>query len=205
MSAWQEGIFGNMTTERLITTEEFDLTGTLLVASPGWVDSPFRRAVCLVVHHDQQGAVGVVLNRELPGDAAVFWENAGQKELLQLSGRLYLGGPHSGPVVAVHQRKDLAEYVPGEEVYFAAQVQNLKALVGDPDCQWKIYLGQAAWGPGDLDQQLSEGRWLPLQVNSRIVFDDVDRMWPNALRQAGNRMVQSILGITHVPKDVSHN
>jgi putative transcriptional regulator len=194
-----------MKSERLNGWSDFKLTGALLVASPRWVDSPFEKSVCLMVHHGSDGAIGVVLNRELPGQTAVLWENAGEKELLQLSGRLYLGGPHAGPVIAVHQRKDLAEYNPGHDVYFAAQAQNLKTLVSDPGCQWKIYVGQAAWGPGELDRQFSQGLWLPAEVNSRIVFDDGNCMWRNALRQIGNRLVESLAGITEVPSDLSYN
>jgi putative transcriptional regulator len=141
----------------------------------------------------------------MPTDTTVLWDAVGQKDFAKLNGRLFFGGPNSGPIVAVHQREDLAEYNPGEGVYFAAQVQNIKSLVADHDRPWKIYVGQAAWGPGDLDQQFSEGNWLPLEVDRRIIFEHVDRMWPIAIRQAGNRMVQSMVGLESAPDDLLSN
>jgi putative transcriptional regulator len=44
-----------------MTTES--LRGQLLIASPALIDPNFRRTVVLVVAHDEDGAVGVVLNR----------------------------------------------------------------------------------------------------------------------------------------------
>jgi len=175
------------------------LAGCLLVASPSWEHADFQKAVCLVVHHSPQGAVGVILNRTLPFDDKLLWKVMGHKKKQAQPGRLHLGGPNSGPVVAMHQREDLAEFVSGEGVYFAAQAHHLKSLIADTDRKWKIFVGQATWEAGSLEQQFSQGCWLPIEVSRQVVFADVDLVWPLAVRQVGNRMVQCLTGAIQPP------
>ncbi len=194
-----------MASNRLQFEPEQNFTGCLLIATPSWGDSEFQQTVCLIVHHSAKGAIGVILNRTLPFDAKLLWDFMGEKKTKHVSGKVHLGGSQSGPVVAMHQREDLAEYTSGEGVYFAAQADYLKRLLADPKCQWKIFLGQATWTAGSLDKQFSEGKWLPIEVSSKIVFADFDRMWPMAIRQAGNRLMQSLTGIENLPEDILLN
>lgn len=198
-------IAGTMAFPRIFQSPKPNLVGCLLVASPSWGEQQFQQTVCLIVHHSAQGAVGVILNRSLPFDAQPLWKAIGYKKEQSVSARLHLGGPNSGPVVAIHQRRDLAEFVSGEDVFFAAQAENLKSLVADSNGQWKIFVGQATWGANELDRQFAEGRWLPIEVNSRIVFADVDRVWPLAVRQAGNSLIQSLTGVSLSPEKSQYN
>jgi putative transcriptional regulator len=156
----------------------------------------------LIVHHSAEGAIGVILNRQLSVDATPIFKHLGGEPA---SGKLYLGGPLSGPVVAMHQRHDLAEFESGDGVYFAAQADILKRLVQGADCPWKIIVGQVGWAAGLLDRQLVEGNWLPLSVTARIAFADEDQMWPFALRQVGNHWLGSLVGVEHWPADISVN
>ena len=194
-----------MSTSRYEIEPECNLSGCLLVASPNWADSRFNQTVCLLVHHSSQGAVGVILNRALPFDAKLLWKAIGEKDVHAESEKLHLGGPNSGPVVAMHQREDLAEFVSGEGVYFAARADHLKSLIADGKRDWKIFVGQANWEAGSLDQQFANGCWLPIAVDRRIVFADVELVWPLAVRQAGNRLIQSLTGIKVVPPNPSLN
>lgn len=194
-----------MSGNRFSFSPNYNLTGSLLVAAPGWSDGQYRESVCLVVHHSAQGAVGVMLNRPLPCEVTAIWQLMGQSGKSKLDGKVYMGGPDSGPVVAMHRREELAEFSTGEGVFFAAQVDHLKALLTDPKCDVKIYAGQVVWEAGVLDHQFVKGCWLPLSVSPRVVFEDADRMWPAAIRQIGDRIVQSLLGIDHTPADVSVN
>lgn len=71
----------------------------------------------------------------------------------------------------MHQRKDLAEYTSAEGVYFAAHVDALKQLVHDSNTPCRIFIGQAVWEQGLLEQQFSQGFWLPLEMNSRVALN----------------------------------
>ncbi len=54
-------------------TEVSSLTGRLLVATPALADPNFDRAVVLLLDHDEEGSLGVVLNRPTPVDVATSW------------------------------------------------------------------------------------------------------------------------------------
>jgi putative transcriptional regulator len=176
-----------------------NLTGQLLVAAPHYDDAIFGRTVCLVVHHADDGAVGIVLNRGFRNEAEGLWKHltGGKAELRE--GVLHFGGPDSGPVVAIHNCNELAEFEPAKGVYMAAQIESLKALVAasgenrsESNCALKIIVGQADWKPGQLDAQFAEGKWYPLPVSAELVFVDPALMWPAALRRVGNRLVANL-------------
>jgi putative transcriptional regulator len=195
------GLLDRMIASR-ISTSYPSAAGCLLVASPSWQEPSFARSVCLVVHHSPEGAIGVILNRQLSMDGNAILKYFGGESA---RGKLYLGGPNSGPVVAMHQRQDLAEFESGDGVYFAAQADLLKRLMKVADCPWRIIVGQVGWAAGELDQQIQQGNWLPLNVTARIAFADEDQMWPVALRQIGNHWLGSLVGINSWPADISVN
>lgn len=188
LSGWQS--FNEM--NRVVTLPGLNLSGCLLVATPRWEDPLFRKSVCLVVNHGSQGAVGVMLNRSLNADVKALIEQLGGTVKPALAHELFLGGLQSGPVVAMHQQRELAEYVSAEGVYFAAQVDSLKRLVAESN-PCRIYVGQAVWEAGQLEAQFAQGCWLPVQINSRVAFEAADSMWFVALREAGNRFVEGML------------
>lgn len=194
---------------RLPNQNDFSLTGCLLVAAPSRRDEFFAQAVCLIVYHGPDGAIGIVLNRTMDTEIPSLWQQlAGHKVANQ--GMLHFGGPDGGPVVAVHNAARYAEFESAEGVYFAAQVQNLQALVnvaiqtapGAVDL--KIIVGQAAWKPGKLDEEFAQGQWLPLPVLADVVFADEHLMWPKAVRQFGNYLISQITGATP-PADILSN
>lgn len=183
-----------------------NLTGHLLVASPQREDPAFGRSVCLVVHHSQQGAIAVVLNREFRKDARDIWEHIVGVEKEYEAGLLHVGGPESGPVVALHSSEQYAEIETGDGVFFAAQVQNLQALLhAKPrDSKVKILVGQAVWQPGQLEEEFEAGQWAVLPISSNVVFADDQIMWERAMREIGNRFLESIVG-NAAPDDILCN
>ena len=196
-----------MTANRLATPSDFSLEGHLLVAAPAWESKLFNRSVCLVVHHSPEGAVGVFLNRCVDFDTGVLWQQLTGSGALSKHAAIHFGGPQSGPVVAVHNRADLAEYTSGEGVYFAAQLPHLQQLLklSDNAAELKIIVGQADWPAGELDEQFRAGHWLPLPVLPKLVFADGSRMWAQAIREVGNRVVASMTGAHGQPHDILSN
>jgi len=193
-------------TNRLQQPPTYNLAGHLLVASPDWQHEHYGRSVCLVVHHSSQRAIGVVLNRHLSMPAGELWQQlTGDKSVRTAA--INFGGPQAGPVVAVHDRRDLAEFTSAEGVYFTAQIQNLKQLAASPidEGQVKIIVGQADWGSGELDRQFAEGKWLPLPVSSGLVFADDSEMWARAMHRVGDLVVATMIGARVRPADVLTN
>ncbi len=116
------------------------LTGHLLVASPYLVDPNFVQTVVLLIHHSDEGAFGVVLNRPSEKTIQELWEevNEGTCDNRQC---LHLGGPVSGPLIAVHTDGSLAEMeiVPG--LYFSAHRDHIAQLISQPNERFRLFVG----------------------------------------------------------------
>lgn len=194
-------------TNRLAKKPQACLEGCLLVAAPDWQNEVFARTVCLVIHHRPERAVGIVLNRGLDDQSSGLWEQLAGATSQYREGVLHFGGPHSGPVVALHNCEKYAEFTTAEGVYLASQIQNLKGLMRRTtgDCVVKIMAGQADWEAGQLDEEFHAGKWLPVQVSSKLVFSDEHQMWETALREIGNQYVASIIRCKYPPSNALAN
>ena len=181
------------------------LAGSLLVSTPDDSDQ-FEEKVCMVVHHSQQGAIGIQLNRGFRNDATDIWEHIAGFGREYREGLLHLGGPAAGPVIALHNSQQYAELETAEGVFFAAQVQNLQALLlAEPEqSKLKIVVGQAEWGPGELETEFMEGKWAVLPVTPKVVFADDQLMWVEAMKELGNRFVENAVG-SRAPEDILCN
>jgi putative transcriptional regulator len=155
------------------------LRGQLLIAAPSLFDY-FRRTVVLVIEHTEEGAMGVVLNRESETPVAeavpVLASFAEPEELVRIGGPV---SPQS--VVALGEFDDVEEA--GTHVVGA-----LGTL--DPDAdngslrRVRVYAGYAGWGPGQLDGELEQEAWLVLAARPEDPFADGD-IWSDALRRKG--------------------
>jgi putative transcriptional regulator len=155
------------------------LRGQLLIAAPSLYDY-FRRTVVLVLEHSDDGAMGVVLNRESEtkvADAVPVLAPLTEPEDL-----VRIGGPVSPQsVVALGDFDDVGQA--GTHV-----VGSLGTL--DPDAEngslrrIRVYAGYAGWGPGQLDGELEADAWLVLPAQPDDPFEEGD-IWSEALRRKG--------------------
>ncbi|HID75306.1 MAG TPA: YqgE/AlgH family protein [Planctomycetaceae bacterium] len=176
------------------------LKGHLLIASPYLVDPNFYRTVVLMIHHSDDGAFGVVLNRPKETSIRELWEQLGGSQC-QAEGHVNLGGPVSGPLIAVHTNESLGEMeiIPG--VYFAAQREHLEKLVTEEKQPFRLFVGHSGWGGGQLESELEQGSWLTTAATMGHIFcDDLD-LWKKLTQQIGRTMMGSILKIKHMPPD----
>jgi putative transcriptional regulator len=173
------------------------LAGRLLVASPALADGNFDRAVILVLDHDEDGALGVVINRPTDVDVATVlpvW-----RPLTSEPGVLFQGGP-----VALDSALGLA-LVPGvgeEEPLGWRRVVDRIGLVDldvPPEVlaaevsRLRIFAGYSGWGSGQLEDELAEGAWFV--VPARLGLDSGDGgdpfsespgdLWRAVLRRQG--------------------
>ena len=155
-------------------------------------DPNFRRAVVLLVHHDEEGTFGVVLNRPteltamgLCATLEVDWLGAPQKGIRW-------GGPVQpqtgwllfGEDVPVTPDDDVKTV--GEGVRFAGSLDVLRRVAQDPPDDLNVMLGYAGWGPGQLESELAEGAWIIAPVTQDVIFEvDTTVMWDHVLRSLG--------------------
>jgi putative transcriptional regulator len=179
------------------------LEGHFLLALPQLMDPNFVHTVVLIVEHGELGAMGLVVNRPTSKTVAELWRQVGQGPC-DSQKNVYLGGPVSGPLMAVHTHGELAETEITAGVYFAAKKNNLDQLV-QQDVPFKMFIGHAGWGPGQLESEIREGAWRAIPATLDDVFDDSEDLWQRLYREVERGLLPSILGIKHVPADPSMN
>ncbi len=178
-------------------------TGHLLVASPRLDDPIFGRSVCLIMHHDPSGAIGVLLNRPLqapPQLWALLEAKENRSRLLgdtQPARCVHFKGPLSGPVVAVHANRKFAEAETADGVYIAAQQGYLQKLI---QCEAtaspvRLIIGHAGWGQGKLEEEIENGFWYPLPATAERVFESDESMWPELVRKGLGHAICRWIGV----------
>ena len=171
--------------------------GTLLVASPQLTDVNFARSVVLVLQNDDNGAVGVVLNRPTTlVPATVFPELT--EGIGSYDGHLFRGGPIAPSRLIYLVRGLAAATVSGPEVldkvFLSIDDGSLPDMVrlADGTDELRLYAGHAAWVPGQLQAEVNAGGWQILAATPEIVFDeDPGSLWQKLEGRgaAGNNVV----------------
>ncbi len=171
------------------------LAGHLLVASPKLPDANFYRTVVLLIHHDEQGAIGVVLNRPTNSTVREIWEELSD-EPCESDDPINLGGPVNGPLMAIHTNQACSEneILPG--VYFATHRDQLNRIIHEGNLPFRIYNGYSGWASGQLESELKFGGWMVLPATFDYVFGDPDTMWQQASQEIGAEITSHLL---HVP------
>jgi putative transcriptional regulator len=170
------------------------LSGHLLVASPFLMDPNFVRTVVLLIHHSDEGAFGVVLNRLSEKTVQELWEDVSETPC-ESQERLHLGGPVSGPLIAIHTDSELSEMeiLPG--LYFSAQREHLEKLISRPGEQLRLFVGHAGWGDGQLENEMKVGSWLTRPATIDYVFYDESELWKRVARDIGESLLLETLKV----------
>ena len=168
------------------------LTGQLLIAMPGMRDARFARTVIFMCAHNQDGAMGLVINR-LVG-AITFPDLLGQLGIEATAGveeiRVHFGGPvESGRGFVLHSTDYCQESTLDVDGHIAltATVDILKDIAaGSGPRQHLMALGYAGWGPGQLDSEIQANGWLNVAADDELVFgEDLNNKWEQAIGKLG--------------------
>ncbi|RVU24491.1 YqgE/AlgH family protein [Streptomyces antnestii] len=198
-------------------TEVSSLTGRLLVATPALTDPNFDRAVVLLLDHDEEGSLGVVLNRPTPVGVGDILEGWG--ELAGAPGVVFQGGPVSldsalgvavipgdeGTSQGARLRSGGADPIGFRRVHGAIGLVDLEAppeLLAAALGSLRIFAGYAGWGPGQLESELTDGAWYVVESEP----GDVSSTEPEGLWRAVLRRQRSELAmVATYPDDPSLN
>lgn len=161
--------------------------GSLLVATEDLKDPNFAHTVVLVIHHDENGTVGVVVNRVTSLDPVTVFPEL-KEGLGKYAGKLFRGGPVAPTRVLFLVRGLAAAVVQGPElldhVFLAVDPQSLPdivALAEGPD-NLRLYAGHAEWAAGQLEHEIAQGSWNVTTGTAELVFDaDPSKIWQEAL------------------------
>ena len=181
------------------------LKGHLLVATPQLIASIFTRSVLLMLEHNEEGAMGVILNH--PTDATI--SDVAEKifeEPFEWDKPIRLGGPVPGPLMAVHADEDMADQnvLPG--VFSSIDAAKLQSLIRAKAEPCLIIANYSGWSPGQLEGEIEAGSWFWLPATVEHVFwAGDDDLWDVVRKQFNSAQISKILGIREVPQDPSMN
>lgn len=180
------------------------LRGYFLVASPHLADPNFYKSVVLMIKHDEEGAFGLILNRPTDNTVRDIWNLVGEDDV-DCAQPIYLGGPVSGPLVALHRLKSAAEaeVLPG--IYFAAHKDQLHKVVSQTAKPFRFFTGYAGWAGGQLEGELDAGGWLTAKVKKDLVFRAADELWDQVVRTIGEGILGKSIKLKHLPENPSLN
>jgi putative transcriptional regulator len=171
-----------------------ELAPGFLVAAPSLLDPNFKRTVVLLVEHRPEGSLGFVINRPAEVRMRAMLERLGLKVGdAKAEGAVLLGGPML-PQTGWVLFEDGERKTPTEEVVrisprlvVSASRELLEEVAFRPGSErMMLILGYAGWGPNQLDQEIAQGAWIPVDFDEKIVIETPfqDR-WGQALKSLG--------------------
>lgn len=176
-------------------------TPTLLIAMPQVVDRFFHKSVILLIHHEEEGSVGLIVNRptgiptreilagmEIPwqGNESVMTHFGGPVQP-QIGTVLFapdVGGNGNGFAAGEPELEAATPIAPG--IALTQHIGDLGKLAAHPPARFRLLLGYAGWGEGQLIEEILRNDWLTAPVAIGLVFaDDPEEAWTGALASVG--------------------
>ena len=164
------------------TLENVNLTGHLLIAMPGMTDPFFSKSVTFICTHNQDGAMGVMINRPTDLSYETLFEkikvDLAQSELADNT-VLYSGPvqPERGFVLHEHSGEWDSTLSIAENTALTTSKDILESVaIGTGPKKMLLALGYAGWTAGQLEQEIAANSWLSVQAKDgetlhKILFE----------------------------------
>ena len=192
------------------TEDVSHLANQLLIAMPGMLDDQFAGTVVYVFEHNDQGAMGLVVNRPTNIDLKDLFERIELKlESEPLTKQpVYLGGPvQTERGFVLHPQADDIRYnstltIPGGLAMTTSKDVLEAVSVGQGPEQFLMTLGYAGWSAGQLEDEISRNGWLNVSTN----IDDLKKIIFETPFDRRYEKVMGIIGVdpSHLSGDVGH-
>jgi putative transcriptional regulator len=164
------------------------LQGQLLIASPTLLEPNFGRTVVAIANHDEDGALGLVLNR--PSDTEVAEAVPGLATLVDDGEVVMVGGPvQPGAIVVLADFDEPASaaFTVVEGIGLVGEGTDLEHL-DDVSSRLRVFAGYAGWGPGQLEAELEREDWIVEPAKAADVFTpEPEELWGRVLERKGGR------------------
>ena len=180
------------------------LTNQLLIAMPGMADPNFSTTVTLICEHNDDGALGIVINRPLDLKLAGLFEqlDVSNPDPATANDPVLMGGP-------VGSERGFVLHDPGGTYENSLAVSDVIHLTlsrdvidamatGNGPNKSLVALGYAGWQPGQLESEMLANSWLNVPASADIVFDaPFDKRWTLAAQTLG-------IDISRISPDAGH-
>ena len=154
-----------------------NLTHHFLIAMPSMADPYFAKSLTYVCEHNEQGALGVVVNRPIDMTLQALFERLSlklaHKDLSDAP--IYFGGP-------VQTDRGFVLHEPTGNWQSTLKVRDAIGLTTSKDIleavgrgegpqKLLVTLGYAGWSAGQLEHELTQNAWLTVEARDAIIFD----------------------------------
>lgn len=178
------------------------LKGKLLLASPALRDPSFVRTVVLIAEHNEDGAMGVVLNR--PAETTVAESAPELQEIADPDDPIFVGGPvqpNAVIVLAAFDDPDAAGLLITEDVGFLSAQLDLSESAAKTRFA-RVFAGHAGWAPGQLESELARDDWIvESPLPEELLSPAPEELWNRVLTRKGG----SFALVARMPLDPSLN
>lgn len=156
---------------------QLDLSHQFLIAMPGMEESAFVKSLIYICEHNEQGALGIIVNRPISLTLGELFEQIkiplSQSEMKNLP--VYFGGP-------VQTDRGFVLHDPIGHWQSTLSINNKVGLTTSKDIlqavgaghephNLLVTLGYAGWEPGQLEHELAQNAWLSVGASERILFE----------------------------------
>lgn len=172
--------------------QSMNLTNHFLIAMPAMDDPYFSKTLIYIAEHNDQGALGLIVNRPIDMDLATLFEKIEVPLESPNVGKLpvYFGGPvqtDRGFVLHRPVGNWQSTLAVTSEVGLTSSRDVLQAVgkEGLPS-EIMVTLGYSGWGSGQLENELSQNAWLTVPADPRILFElPFEERLPSAMEILG--------------------
>jgi len=154
-----------------------DLTHDFLIAMPNMADPYFSRTLTYICEHNDQGALGLVVNRPIDMTLQALFERLSLKLRDGANGGapIYFGGPvqtDRGFVLHAPAGNWQSTLRVGTAIGLTTSKDILEAVGrGEGPARMLVTLGYAGWSPGQIEQEISQNAWLTVEARDGIIFE----------------------------------
>ncbi len=167
--------------------------GSFLIANPRLQYPNFSMTVVLFCEYNEEGAFGLIVNRVL--NISILELLKDNPLAIENNNKAFNGGPvqtnhlfylHNNSTVQTNSSNKVCE-----GVYFGGDPEYLNNLLSNKisdDTSYRLYLGSAGWGAGQLDDEMKINSWIVCPANERFVFlPEPKNIWREVLRHMGGK------------------
>lgn len=190
-----------------------DISPGFLVASPKLDDTPFERSVVVMVHHDEEGAMGFIVNKPLEIDFGSIIQSVSDEVAARIEPESFDVPVHFGGPVRVEQLWLMFQRTLGGDEYREANRRLLEKMelpddsaftfsdgwylaasgdlieefaTGDQHGDYRPFIGYCGWDAGQLESEIEDGSWLLMDFDDEFLFDSLPEVhWEDALERLG--------------------
>ncbi|MCC7232592.1 MAG: YqgE/AlgH family protein [Bacteroidia bacterium] len=157
-------------------------TGSILIAQPFWQDETWQRSVIMIIEHEEEGTVGLLLNKKTNALVRDFVVD------LPVDQELMYGGPADLHYINyIHENPRFpGAHILGNGLFLGGDSEFLLKK-GASFGNINFYAGFVKWYPKQLEDEILQGKWWVGNINNRQLFNTASRdLWHISLLRSGH-------------------